>query len=56
MATGLYCYCFAYGAMIDRLGLRRSLLITPVLVSFSCMMRGFDQGQLTLLLTVAFLF
>ena len=40
--------------MIDRLGLRRSLLIASVLVGFSCMMRGFAQGQLTLLLAVAF--
>lgn len=53
MATGLYCYCFAYGAMIDRLGLRRSLLIASVLVGFSCMMKGFAQGQLTLFLAVA---
>ena len=49
LATALPC-----GAMIDRLGLRRSLLIASVLVGFSCMMRGFAQGQLTLLLAVAF--
>ena len=42
------------GAMIDRLGLRRSLLIASVVVGISCMMRGFAQGQLTLLLAVAF--
>ena len=29
-------------------------MIPPVLGSFSCMMRGFAQGQLTLLLAVAF--
>ena len=42
------------GAIIDHLGLRRSLLIASVLVGFSCMMRGFAQGQLTLLSAVAF--
>ena len=49
IATALPC-----GAMIDLLGLRRSLLITSLLVGFSSMMRGFTQGQLTLLLAVAF--
>ena len=49
IATALPC-----GAMVDRLGLRRSLLIVSVLVGFSCMMRSFAQGQLTLLLAVAF--
>ena len=49
IATALPC-----GAMIDRLGLRRSLLIASVLVGFSCMMISVAQGQLTLLLAVAF--
>ena len=48
IATALPC-----GAMIDRL-VRRSLLIASVSVGFSCTMRGFAQGQLTLLLAVAF--
>ena len=51
IATALRC-----GAMIDRLGLRRSLSIASVLVGFSYMMRGFAQGQLTLLLAVSFLY
>ena len=48
IATALPC-----GAMIE--GLRRSLLITSEYwLGFSCMVRGFAQGQLTLLLVVTF--
>jgi len=49
IATALPC-----GVLIDRLGLRRSLLIASVLIGISCMMRAFAQGQLTLFLAVAF--
>ena len=48
IATALPC-----GAMIE--GLRRSLLITSEnWLGFSCMVRGFAQGQLTLFLVVTF--
>ena len=49
IATALPC-----GVLIDRLGLRRSLLIASVLIGISCMLRAFAQGQLTLFLAVAF--
>ena len=42
------------GVLIDRLGLRYSLLIASVLIGISCMMRALAQGQLTLFLAVAF--
>ena len=39
IATALPC-----GAMIDRLGLRRSLFIASVLVGFSCVIERFCSG------------
>ena len=50
IATALPC-----GVLIDRLGLRRSLLIASVLIGISCMMRAFAQEQLTLFLLWLFL-
>ena len=42
------------GSFIDRLGLRKSLLISAVLIGFSCLARSFAEGPLTLLIAVAF--
>jgi len=42
------------GSFIDRLGLRKSLLISAVIIGFSCLARSFAEGPLTLLIAVAF--
>ena len=41
------------GALIDRVGLRRSLILCAVVMALSCALRGFAVNHLTLLLAVA---
>jgi len=59
MGTVLGAWQFVYlgsalpcGALVDRIGLRRSLLFASGLIGLSCLLRGMASGHLTLLLAV----